>query len=97
MITPHEEYLRLGRNAYRDLFTAHLDPERLREIHQATNDNYALGNERFRLEIEQAQERAVDRHEAWGRVNNRGLSLIGQTGTTRTDLPGIHNTIFRRY
>jgi putative transposase len=57
VITPHEEYLRLGHSAYRDLFTAHMDLERIYEIRQATNGNYALGNERFRLEIEQALQR----------------------------------------
>jgi putative transposase len=57
VITPHEEYLRLGRNAYRDLFTAHIDPERIREIRQATNGNYALGSERFKAEIEEALQR----------------------------------------
>lgn len=59
VITPHEEYLRLGRGAYRELFTAHLDPERIQEIRQATNGNFALGNERFKIEIEQALQRRV--------------------------------------
>jgi len=57
LLTPHAEYLRLGRSepdrldAYRQLFTAHLDPERIAEIRTATNGNYALGNERFKEEI----------------------------------------------
>lgn len=54
VISPHEEYLRLGRSAYKDLFAAHLDPDRVDEIRQATNGNYALGNARFKSEIEQA-------------------------------------------
>jgi len=57
VITPHDEYLQLGRTAYRELFTAHLDPERISEIRQATNGNYALGSERFKAEIEQALRR----------------------------------------
>lgn len=57
VITPQEEFLRLGRSAYRDLFAAHLDPERVKEIRQATNGNFALGNERFRIEIEQVLQR----------------------------------------
>jgi len=57
VITPHEEYLQLGRTAYRELFTAHLDPERISEIRQATNGNYALGSERFKAEVEQALRR----------------------------------------
>ena len=59
VITPHEEYLRLGRDAYRDLFTAHMDPERISEIRKATNGNYALGDGRFTAEIEQALHRRV--------------------------------------
>lgn len=57
VITPHDEHLRLGRHgperrdAYRQLFRAHLDPERVAEIRQATNGNYALGSERFKDEV----------------------------------------------
>lgn len=63
LLTPHDEYLRLGRRAeecchlYRELFKAHMDPTRIDEIRQATNGNYALGNERFKTEIEQALQR----------------------------------------
>ncbi len=65
LLTPHTEYLRLGRNeperrnAYRELFTAHLDPEQLTEIRRATNGNYALGNERFQEEIKRMLNRRV--------------------------------------
>jgi putative transposase len=63
LLTPHDEYLRLGRSNeerhhhYRELFKAHMDPERINEIRNATNGNYALGNERFRTEIEHALKR----------------------------------------
>jgi putative transposase len=63
LLTPHDEYLRLGRSGeerrhhYRELFKAHMDPERINEIRRATNGNYALGNERFKTEIEQALRR----------------------------------------
>jgi putative transposase len=63
LLTPHDEYLRLGRSNeerhhhYRELFKAHMDPERINEIRNATNGNYALGNERFRIEIEHALKR----------------------------------------
>jgi putative transposase len=63
LLTPHDEYLRLGRSNearhhhYRELFKTHMDPERIHEIRQATNGNYALGNERFKTEIEQALKR----------------------------------------
>ena len=46
LITPHEEYLRLGRDepsrleAYRALFKAHLDDETIGQIRNATNGNY---------------------------------------------------------
>jgi putative transposase len=59
VITPHEEYLRLGREAYRALFAAHLDPQRIEEIRRATNGNYALGSQRFQTEIEHALRRRV--------------------------------------
>lgn len=58
MLTPHEEYLRLGladverRQAYRELFRAHLDEALIEEIRGATNGNYALGGRRFQKEIE---------------------------------------------
>jgi putative transposase len=57
VVTTHEEYLRIGRIAYCDLFRAHLDAERIQEIRKATNGNYALGNERFKAEVEQALRR----------------------------------------
>lgn len=63
LLTSHDEYIRLGqsgeerRQHYRELFEAHMDPERVNEIRNATNGNFALGNERFRTEIEQALKR----------------------------------------
>ena len=63
LLGPQTEYLRLGRDAetrraaYRDLFRAHIDEARIGEIRQATNGNYALGNTRFKEEIEQALKR----------------------------------------
>lgn len=65
LLTPHLEYLRLGvteegrRAAYCALFKAHQDPERVIEIRDATNGNYALGSERFRTEIESVLKRRV--------------------------------------
>ena len=65
LLTPQAEYLRLGpdgprrRAVYRGLFKAHIDDERLGEIRQATNGNYALGNQRFKEEIERALKRRV--------------------------------------
>ncbi len=59
LISPHEIYQQLGntpeeqRNHYRSLFQICLPRETLDNIRQATNGNYALGNDRFRDEIEQ--------------------------------------------
>lgn len=58
LLTPHFLYRRLGRNfgerqsAYRALFKAHLDDRIIEDIRQATNGNFALGNSRFKEEIE---------------------------------------------
>ena len=60
LLTPQDEYWRLGKNdeerreAYRALFKAHLEPERLDEIRDATNGNFALGSKRFQQQIESA-------------------------------------------
>ena len=60
LLTPQDEYRRLGKNederrdAYRALFKAHLEPERLDEIRDATNGNFALGGKRFQQQIESA-------------------------------------------
>ncbi|MEE9303344.1 MAG: transposase [Thiotrichaceae bacterium] len=70
LLTPQLEYLRLGDTAavrqsfYRHLFDAHLDPSDVRDIRQATNGNYVLGNERFKEEIEAILERRVSRGKA---------------------------------
>jgi putative transposase len=67
VIDPHAQYLGLGRNAaarraaYRALFRTDLDAEMLTDIRLATNGNFALGNQRFRTEIERALGRRVDR------------------------------------
>jgi putative transposase len=47
-ITPHEEYRRLGSDAYRELFKG--DPRywRTEEIRTATNGNYVLGSDAFK-------------------------------------------------
>jgi putative transposase len=63
LITPHHEYLRLGRTDderrvhYRALFRAHLDRACITEIRNATNGNYALGGDRFRAQVERMLKR----------------------------------------
>jgi putative transposase len=57
-ITPHPEYLRLGRNpadrqgAYRQLFRAAISGADLAEIRDCTHKGWALGGERFREQVE---------------------------------------------
>ena len=67
-ISPHDEYLRLGQNdverqvAYRDLFCTAIPGEDLSEIRECTHKGWALGDERFREQIEAlGQQRATSR------------------------------------
>ena len=70
LLTPHEEYLRLGRNdqdrreAYRALFRAHVDEALMEEIRDATNGNFVLGGKRFQDQIAAALWRRVVRGKA---------------------------------
>lgn len=79
LIEPQDEYLRLGstdedrREAYQALFKAHIDSRRVEEIRNATNGNYALGNERFKEQIEDALKRRAIRKKA-GRPFKRASS-----------------------
>jgi len=63
--TPHEEYTKLGRTAavreesYRALFDAHIDGQLVAKISSALNKGMALGNERFKDEIERLHGRRV--------------------------------------
>ena len=65
-VTPHAEYLRLGRTAgerqaaYRDLFGL-VQPDELEEIRSATNSGYVLGSASFRARMAQAIGRRVDK------------------------------------
>lgn len=58
VLTAHALYQALGslpeqrQSAYRDLFQVHIDNKTLDEIRQATQKGWALGNDRFREEIE---------------------------------------------
>jgi len=57
-LTPHEEYSRLGRSkderqsAYRQLFRAAISGQDLKAIRESTHKGWALGNERFKEQIE---------------------------------------------
>jgi len=65
LITPHEEFMNLDRTdvsrreAYRNLFKAHIEPELMNEIRQSTNGNFTLGSERFKKEVSAMLKRRV--------------------------------------
>ncbi len=65
LCTPHLEYLSLGqeplerRKNYRALFTHHVDDVLLEEIRSNTNKGMAVGNDRFKEEIEALTGRRV--------------------------------------
>jgi putative transposase len=67
LLTPHGEYLALGRNdneraaAYQELFRAELDSAQLHEIRLAANGGFALGNDRFKAQIAAMLKRRVER------------------------------------
>ena len=56
--TPHDIYQSLGNNveqrtrAYRDLFAGHLDATLVKKIREVSNKGMALGNEKFKDEVE---------------------------------------------
>lgn len=65
LYSPHETYLKLGQTkiqrlqAYRSLFKVHVEGELLEEIRCTVNQGLALGNERFKDEIEALYGRRV--------------------------------------
>jgi len=58
MCTPHHEYLRFGKTAsgrqssYREFLSHHVDGELLKEIRDNTRKGMAVGNDRFKEELE---------------------------------------------
>ncbi|NND00054.1 MAG: transposase [Gammaproteobacteria bacterium] len=74
IVTPHEVYLRLGRNrletgvAYKALFDGHLCEKELAAIRDATNKCWALGSEEFKLRL--------------GKCLNRRLAPLPRGGQT---------------
>jgi putative transposase len=88
MLTPHSEYLALGRDrrergaAYRDLFRWELGPAQLDEIRSAANGGFALGNDDFRAQVTGMLKRRAERG-APGRPRKDRLDLpdpADQTG-----------------
>ena len=76
LLTPQDKCKRLGKNdskrreAYRALFKAHMEPEKIDEIRNATNGNFALGSKRFQQQIKSALGRRAIR-EVSGRPTKR--------------------------
>lgn len=66
-LQPQALYLALGNNeevrrmAYRELYRHELEPGLVDEIRQATNGNFALGDQRFVVEVERMLGRRVSR------------------------------------
>jgi len=56
----------LAAAAYRAFVKAHIDEQQLDQIRQATNGDYALGNERFQADIAAALGRRAQRGKAGG-------------------------------
>ncbi len=60
LVSAHPAYLALGADgperqaAYRGLFSAHIDPDMLSDVRACLQTGTPLGNDRFRLQIEQA-------------------------------------------
>ena len=58
LVMPHEIYMRLGatdkerKQAYRQLFRTHIGEATLREIREATNKAWVLGNDCFKQQVE---------------------------------------------
>lgn len=84
-ITPHAEYLRLGRDRgecrrqYQALFGTNLAPELVNEIRLTTNSGYALGSEAFRIVIGRKLGRRVYRGKP-GRPPREDASVAPQEG-----------------
>ena len=85
LLTPHDEYLKLGATkmlrlkSYSALFNGLMESRTVEEIRQATNKAWVLGSERFKRQIEErtgrrprALEHGGDRRS--GRFNKRGQS-----------------------
>jgi len=70
LVTPNIQFLSLGateavrRQAYRGLFEAHMESERIDDIRRSTNGNFVLGDDRFKVEIAAMLKRHVSPGEA---------------------------------
>lgn len=80
LLTPHDEYLLLGSDdvarhkAYVALFRTKLEPDVLRDIRSAANGGFALGDERFKEQVELVLGRRARRGEA-GRPGDKTRAI----------------------
>ncbi|MBD3669276.1 MAG: transposase [Gammaproteobacteria bacterium] len=81
LCTPHDVYKALGvtksnrTRAYRELFRYHLDSDDLAQVRKAVNQGMALGNERFKQEVERLSGRRVTPHQRGRKPKNREILL----------------------
>jgi putative transposase len=83
VVTAHPLYEALGldleerRVAYRALFNQELEPETLVQIREASHHGWALGNDRFRAEIERACDRRAAPMPKGGAMRSLSLPFNG--------------------
>ena len=76
VVSPHEEYTRLGRNdaarqaVYRGFFDVPLDETTLAAIRNATQKGWTLGSRKFRREIAALVERRTEARRVWRSTAN---------------------------
>jgi putative transposase len=78
--TPHPAYLLLGRDrqvrnkAYRELFKAHIDVDEIALFRDSTNKGLAIGNDRFKREVEQLTGLRVTERKRGPKPRSEGFS-----------------------
>jgi len=91
LCSPHQEYLQLGADSsirqriYRELFKNHVDGQLLEEIRGNSHKGMAVGNDRFKEELEELTGRRL-------RSKKRGRPLDGERrGINFVLTPFIHS------
>lgn len=87
LVAPHAVYLQLGASAgepyraYRALFEEGLEPVAIKAIREATNKDWVLGNDRFRLEIKDLLQRQAAPKSRGGDRKSLEFKLKGSGAT----------------
>ncbi len=82
IIKPHPLYLKLGssrssrQEAYRALFSVHLDNDMLKQIRESTQKCTVMGNHRFQEEIEKMLKRRVRKYKHGGDRRSQGFRRV---------------------